>query len=377
MSQLSRDLLQDLGDLMNQIPKTVIGAKKRAANHMAETYLTMSQLIDQIHHWIKTGFVVKEKIVALFQSQLRSIGRGKIGKDVEFGLKWGINQIRGGYVHLFMMKEMRAADCDYAVQAIEEHIKLFGHPPKEYGFDSGGWSDPHMEKMKDLGVKRFGVAPKGREKWKVSKSYEDRIKRERAQVEGKIGTLKHFGFNKPEEKTTPGMRRAARRAELRFNCGKFLRDLLRKSPDTPYLTVGEWRYVEVSEGGLADVAARLAARKFSHILPGLFMAALRAPPAGSFFSNSKIPILCRWYPPTTSVLQLAIGILRASKRNLVAGNSAPPCNSVSIANLRRSMDSRVFNFSGRTLLRSARMRGRKSKFIRSSAPVSLDVSASF
>jgi hypothetical protein len=225
MSQLSKELLVDLNDLMSNMSACLTGTKKRAANHLAEVHMTMSQLIGQIDHWIKTGFVVKEKIVSLFQSELRSIVRGKIAKPVEFGLKWGINQIRGGYVHLFLMNEMRAADCDFAVQAIKEHIQLFGHAPKEYGFDRGGWSAPHMDQMKNLGVKKVAVAPRGKEKWKVSKSCEDRLKCERAQVEGKIGTIKHYGFNKPEEKTTPGMKRAARRAELRFNLGKFYRDL--------------------------------------------------------------------------------------------------------------------------------------------------------
>ena len=226
MSQLTHGLLQDVEDLISEIPKTVAGAKKRAANHMAETYNTMSQLIDQIDSWIKVGKVAKEKIISNFQSELRSIVRGKIGKDVEFGLKWGINQIRGGYVHLFMMKEMRSADYEYAVESIKEHIKLFGAPPKEYGFDRGGWSESHMNQMKELGVKRIAVAPKGKQMWNVSKSCEHRMKRERAQVEGKIGTLKHYGLNKPNERQTPGMQRAARRAELRFNCTKFLKDLI-------------------------------------------------------------------------------------------------------------------------------------------------------
>ena len=225
MSELSKELLQDIAGLIGGISKNISGKAKRAAGHMSEVYMTMSQLISQIDHWIKTGHVAREKIVSLFQAQLRSIVRGKIGKDEEFGLKWGINQIRGGYVHIFMMKEMRSADYDFAVEAVKEHIRLFGVAPKEFGFDRGGWSEPHMKQIENLGVKRVGVAPKGKQEWKVSKSCEDRIKRERAQVEGKIGTMKHYGFNKPEEKTTPGMQRAARRAELRFNCGKFLRDM--------------------------------------------------------------------------------------------------------------------------------------------------------
>lgn len=225
MSQLTKDLLQDLEQLTKNISSNVSGKKKRAANHLADVHMAMLQLIGQIDHWIKSGWPTPEKIVSLFQIDLRSIPRGKIGKDVEFGLKWGVNQIRGGYVRLFMMSEMRSADFNYAVEAIREHIRIFGVPPDEYGFDRGGWSEPHMEEMKELGVKRVGVAPKGKESWKVSAACEDRIKRERAQVEGKIGTMKHYGFNKPEEKTTPGMRRAARRAELRFNLTKLFRDL--------------------------------------------------------------------------------------------------------------------------------------------------------
>lgn len=225
MSQVSKEVLQDLGNMIGSISRNVRGKKKRAANHICEAYTAMMQLIGQIDHWIKTGWVVPEKIISLFQTDLRSIPRGKIGKDIEFGLKWGINQVRGGYVHIFMMKEMRSSDCDYAVEAIREHIRIFGNAPKEYGFDRGGWSVPHMERMEGLGVKRVAVAPKGKEPWRVSKSCENRIKRERAQVEGKIGTMKHYGFNKPEERSTPGMKRAARRAELRFNLGKYLRDL--------------------------------------------------------------------------------------------------------------------------------------------------------
>jgi IS5 family transposase len=225
MSQITKDLLQDVGQLMEGISKNVAGSKRRAANHMADVYNSMMQLIGQIDHWIKTGWPAPEKIISLFQIDLRSIPRGKIGKDVEFGLKWGINQVRGGYIRLFMMNEMRSADSNYAVEAIREHIRIFGVAPDEYGFDRGGWSESHMEEMKKLGVKRIGVAPKGKEAWKVSKSCEDRIKRERAQVEGKIGTIKHYGFNKPEEKTTPGMKRAARRAELRFNLTRLFRDL--------------------------------------------------------------------------------------------------------------------------------------------------------
>ncbi len=43
-------------------------------------------------------------------------------------------------------------------------------------------------------------------------------------IGGKIGTLKQYGMNKPKERTTDGARRAARRAELRFNLTKLAKD---------------------------------------------------------------------------------------------------------------------------------------------------------
>jgi hypothetical protein len=44
--------------------------------------------------------MVRNYLPARYTCDLQnSYTRGKIGKDIEFGLKWGVNQIRGGYVH--------------------------------------------------------------------------------------------------------------------------------------------------------------------------------------------------------------------------------------------------------------------------------------
>ena len=110
------------------------------------------------------------------------------------------------------------------VQSIDEHIALFGKAPDELAYDRGGWSEAHLEEVKNKGVKRVAVAPKGQAKWKVSSRCKERMVRERAQVEGTIGTIKHIGFNKPNTKTTPGMIRAGQRAALRLNLTKLVRE---------------------------------------------------------------------------------------------------------------------------------------------------------
>ena len=55
----------------------------------------MKALFPQILHFLTTGFVAPKKIIHLQMSEMYSIVRGKAGKSVEFGIKWGISRIDG------------------------------------------------------------------------------------------------------------------------------------------------------------------------------------------------------------------------------------------------------------------------------------------
>jgi hypothetical protein len=216
-----------------------MGAKKALVN-LEKVSGTMEKLLPQIEHWIRTGIVATGKIVSLFIEELRSIPRGKVGKPTEFGLKWGINHIRGGYVQIFQMpgsetnpKQNLKHDSEYAVHAVKEHIRVFGEAPEELSYDRGGWSPDRLEEIEKLGVKRLAVAPKGKAKWLVSKSCQERAKTHRAQVEGKIGNLKAYEFSKPRALKRCSMARAARRSELRSNLTRFFKDI--NTMNAPYM----------------------------------------------------------------------------------------------------------------------------------------------
>jgi hypothetical protein len=228
LQKLSGDLLDQLGDLLanadikaNQIK----GMSKRALNNLALDYHHMCQMLPQISLWIRTGKVAKDKIVSLFNVDFRAINRGKIGKKIEFGLKWGINQIRGGYVSIFMHAKMMAHDASYAVQGVEEHIRIFGEPPRDFGFDRAAWSAEHKEEIRNLGVKNMAIAPKGKAEWEVGPRVKDRMVRERAQIEGKIGTMKRYGLNKSEARLPHRVRMSALKAGLCLNLRRFAKDL--------------------------------------------------------------------------------------------------------------------------------------------------------
>lgn len=223
--ELTKKLSQRLQKSLSETALNLSGKKAHVKKRLMELDEVMQKLLPQIDHYIQKGKVAKDKIISLFLKDVRSIVRGKAGKAVEFGMKWGINQIRGGYISLFQM-ERKNGEADYAVEGIRQHQDIFGVTPEEFGYDRGGSSKEHMNTMKNMGVKRVAVAPKGRAKWTVSKKCQERMVNERAQVEGKIGTIKHYGFNKPDAKTQPGMRRSAQRAALRFNMTKFVKDMV-------------------------------------------------------------------------------------------------------------------------------------------------------
>ncbi len=190
----------------------------------------METLFPQILFFLETGFVASKKIIHLQMDELYAIVRGKAGKSVEFGLKWGINRIDGFVLGFLINNGINASDQKFCIQSIKEHVALFDKAPKTFGFDRGGYSKANIKKAKKLGVKHVGIAPNGKAKWSVSEKMSEVIRRERAQVEGIIGCLKSkkYGFNKPNVKSTMAMEMSGHRSCLGFNLCKALRILNEK-----------------------------------------------------------------------------------------------------------------------------------------------------
>jgi len=77
-----------------------------------------------------------------------------------------------------------------------------------------------------MGIKYIGVAPKGKTPWEISKTKQELVKRERAQVEGSIGTIKSqsYGFNKPNVRSIAAMESCGHRSILGFNLRKLIKE---------------------------------------------------------------------------------------------------------------------------------------------------------
>ena len=199
----------------------------KSGQELTKLVTLMDTLLPQILHFLKTGLVARKKVIHLQMSQLYSIVRGKAGKKVEFGLKWGVNRIGGGFLQGFLLSGgQHASDQKFCLESIKHHQRSFGKSPKIFGFDRGGYSASNIKKAKKLGVKHVGIAPTGRTSWSVSETMRKKIVRERARVEGGIGSIKssRYGFNKPNAKSTAAMAWCGQRAILGFNMRKLARE---------------------------------------------------------------------------------------------------------------------------------------------------------
>ena len=116
------------------------------------------------------------------------------------------------------------------MQAVEQIAALFGRAPRSYAYDRAGHSARNVERLRELGVRDVGLAPRGKTPWEIAGSVRSRLVKERALVEGSIGTIKcpKYGFNRPAARSVAMMGVCGQRAVLGLNLTKLARGAAKK-----------------------------------------------------------------------------------------------------------------------------------------------------
>jgi hypothetical protein len=211
------------GDVTNGLKRYGKVARAR----VLRLHETMKKLLPQIAYWHRTGFVAANKVVSVHMPELYSIVRGKFGKAVEFGLNWGITRLRGGFILATLAQDRRElVDARFVVRSVDGCIGLFGKAPRAYAYDRAGHSAQNVAVLREKGVKEVGLAPRGSAAWSVSAKVREELVRERAMVEGGIGTIKsrRYGFTRPRARSARMMAYHGQRAVLGFNMNKLVRE---------------------------------------------------------------------------------------------------------------------------------------------------------
>lgn len=239
--RMTEDMAKLVGGLNGAVGRALRGAEhgasrlrrygKVARRKLSELHQTMKQLLPQIRSWLRTGFVVPGKIVSIHMPQLYSIVRGKVGKAVEFGVNWGMTQIKGGFVlarRATNRKEL--VDTKFALEAVNDHVVRFGRAPRAFAYDRGGYSEANVRALRKQGVQQVGLAPRGNAPWAVDQQTARRLAKERSLIEGSIGAIKssRYNFNRPRARSVEMMGTSGQLAVLGFNLNKLLRGLAEK-----------------------------------------------------------------------------------------------------------------------------------------------------
>jgi len=240
--QILERIVKEVGELIKEtvvvtkaikeMTERVVISSKKKLEMMKEV---SEQLIPQINQWIETGIVAKGKIIHAGIKEARAIVRKKIGKKVEFGFKYLINRIGGGYIFgkMFLGSPNEAK---MPIESLNEYRRIYGKKstPEMFTYDRGGHAESTIKRLKKEGVKKIGIQPKGKASWLVSEEDRQIVQSERGMMEGCIGTLKSekYGFNKPKERDIKTLQAAGQRSILSYNLNKMIRDIVRSDKET-------------------------------------------------------------------------------------------------------------------------------------------------
>jgi hypothetical protein len=184
---------------------------------------------DQTIQWIKTGNHPANKLISLWNLEARAITRNKAAKKVEFGRRWIVTRLLGGYVIGSPCQKLGGdADVKIADEVLVNFLNATGEVPENFIFDRGGDGDQNHEIIAAAGVVNDCIFLKGSgEKMDVSPEVFEMARRERALSEASIATVKHhkYGFNKPRARSADSCALKGQAAFLGFNINHLTVDI--------------------------------------------------------------------------------------------------------------------------------------------------------
>lgn len=154
-----------------------------------------------------------KKIVSLFEPHTAIIRRGKLPpKDTEFGRKVWYSEVDGGLISEYRLLKGNPPDEQPWSQSIQQHQKLFGHPPQLATADRGVFSPANEQVAREAGVECVALPQPGH-KDAARQAYEAQpwfkaALRFRTGIEGRISGLRRArGLDHCRNRGEPGLER--------------------------------------------------------------------------------------------------------------------------------------------------------------------------
>lgn len=229
LSEASQQVIKGVKETTSQAVKSAIAKLKQMA--------TVTQvLLPQIAQWLATGVVASGKLLHAGITTARAIVKNKVGKKVEFGLKWLLNRIEGGYVFGTVVGA-HADEKQMPLVALSQYRTVFGPKatPRMLVYDRGGSAAKTVQKLHQAGVKKVGIEPVGQAAWSIAVADQKKVKSQRAKTEGSIGALKSskYAFHHGRQRSPQTLVATGQWALVCLNVNKLMRDLVGKDQKAP------------------------------------------------------------------------------------------------------------------------------------------------
>jgi hypothetical protein len=226
--ELSQKLHKTVKAMSNLAAKNIQGLKPAVQAKIQKQISFFKHMLKQIAPWLKTGFHPKNKILSLWETTARSISKGKVGKSCEFGRRWIITRLLGGYIIGTPCEKLGAdADTSIADEVIINFMETFGEIPQAVVYDRGADSPKNEKFLNAVGVEEVCIFKKGTEKMNVSEPVLEMARRERSLNESSIANIKHqkYNFTKPRARSSDSCVLKGHTAILGFNVNNLFRDI--------------------------------------------------------------------------------------------------------------------------------------------------------
>jgi len=175
--------------------------EQQLLNNIHSTCSKLETVIEQAESIDKGEVNIKGRLVSYHDPDVHPIKKGKLGKQIQFGMISQIEEAENGIIAGYQVYKGNPSDKTLMPDAMESHKKVFGKAPREVTADRGYYTSKLDGDLHKMGVKHVCVPKIGR-KSKVREAQENTLKFKelkswRAGIEARISCLKRsFGFSR-------------------------------------------------------------------------------------------------------------------------------------------------------------------------------------
>lgn len=176
------------------------GRTTRALQQRFEQQIAVAeQVVEQTEQKLSGAESIPERIVSFYDPEARPICKGKLAKPTEFGRTMQLVQDASGLLLDYRIHLGNPSDKEHLLPLTKRFKKHFGRAPTELAADKGYYSSHNVTDLKELGVRRVGIAKIGalapKERRRQKSGWFKRLFRFRCGMEASISMLKRvFGL---------------------------------------------------------------------------------------------------------------------------------------------------------------------------------------